>query len=261
MPEKPSSGEAGPDDFLSLGAPPLESAASTYSQEHSDSYLPEGGELAALKEGPIADDFLAIGEPPKVDKQTNAGTTTETDSYAADDKPTAAERDSYLPDDKLAAAVTERDSYMPEEKASASEGAAAPAATSTEVDAASIAGLTAPKESSADSVEAKDDVKHAAHEHDAGHDHVHDEVHATTPRTAEAEEEDDEDDDVDGDGVVSTMRTVWAGSAVTASIAVTPCRVPSSLHPSPVSSESLSNVEYPHTPSQHKYHLYTSACA
>ncbi|XP_034247864.1 fibrous sheath CABYR-binding protein-like [Thrips palmi] len=180
-PEKPSSGEAGTDDFLSLGAsPPASDAASEFAkdQKDKDSYLPGAGELRPLSEGPVFDDFLAIGEPPKEDDA----------------------KDSYVPQDSTA---TERDSYMPQESAAAKEDTVE---------------LTPPAEQTSaqkDSKSGSDHLHDHVHADGLVHEHVHDEVHATTPRPSSdegdhdhgdhGEEADDDDDDVDGDGVKTSQ--------------------------------------------------------
>ncbi|KAJ1527585.1 hypothetical protein ONE63_007548 [Megalurothrips usitatus] len=207
MPDTPSSGEAHADDFLSLGAaPPPSDAAVEFIKEHSDSYLPGAGELKALSEGPVVDDFLAIGEPPKEDAETTVprkdiapeelakeeeavkDTKTDSkedgkDSYMPQTDSKEDARDSYMPqtDSKTDSKEDARDSYTPDEASS----------SSSREDADDI-GLVAPAKEQPSAEKATDGVGAEVHEH--SHEHADDEVHATTPATEDA------DDDVDGDG-------------------------------------------------------------
>ncbi|KAK3912095.1 Dynein heavy chain-like protein [Frankliniella fusca] len=219
MPEKASLGEARPDDFLGLHATIPVPAETDFVKDHSDSYLPEAGEIKALSEGPVVDDFLAIGEPPKEDpaaskeaeaaaKEAEAATkeaeaaTKEADSAAKEaeeESPTKkSTRDSYMPEEskeeedkdsakdsympeesKEDAKATVRDSYMPEEESSTS---------SSQEDVDSI-GLSPPAAGEAASDEKAVQVHVHSHEHDHAADQSGDDA------------VDVDDDDVDGDGV------------------------------------------------------------
>lgn len=188
-PEKPSSGEAGTDDFLGA-VPPASDAASEFVKDHKDSYLPEAGELRALSVGPVFDDFLAIGEPPKEDDKKDVPQNSD-------------EKDSYTPQDS-SAAKEERDSYTPQVSSAAKED-------TVELTPPAEQQPSAERDSKSGSVHehVHDHVHDHVHADGHVHDHVHDEVHATTPRPSSDEgDHDDEgaDDEVDGDGVVSAPR-------------------------------------------------------
>lgn len=228
MPQKPSSGEAAPDDFLTMGAaPPAADSAAEYVRaegQERDSYLPEAAELRFFGEGPVVDDFLTIGEPPK-ETASDASPATPAeeakddakdskdvtkDSYSPEEavkddakdsySPEEAVKDSYLPEE--AAKDDTKDSYLPEEAVKDdAKDSYLPETAAKDSDDASVASKEDAKtseeafgaavlKSQAEAEKAVDDaVSSKEHTHDQDHDHEYVRVDGKGAADSSSEEE------------------------------------------------------------------------